>query len=268
VIEKSQLLSVYDDQLRTEAEMDAGVLSQARLGPFWIGVVPGRRAFVTYRDPGVATVDASRALARRLRAAIDTWPEIDEVEVKTRGHDHAPGFVDALEECGFVAGERETVVLGPAAGLLGAEPPHGIMLRRAATEADVRAACAQADEAFGGEPMAHRMVAELWSRVQRRDETMQLWLALDDDVVVASGRIDPVPGTTIAGVWGGATLASHRHRGIYRALLSARVSAVMEANGVEWIHSDCTDDSLPILTAAGLYPVTTTTPYTWHRRAE
>jgi hypothetical protein len=263
MIEKTQSLKIYDNQLRTEAEMDAGVLSQARLGPFWIGIVPGRRAFVTYRELGVDSAEESGALVGRLRAAIDTWGGIDEVEVKTRGHDHAPGFAEALEAHGFRPGERETVVLGPAAGLVGVEVPQGITLRRAETEADVRAVCEQGDEAFGGEPLAHRMVTELWSRLQRDDDPMQLWMALDGDTVVASGRIDPVPGTKIAGVWGGATLAEYRHRGIYRALLSARVEAAIEANGVEWVHSDCSADSLPILTAAGLEPITTTTPYTW-----
>ncbi|MGO1319493.1 MAG: GNAT family N-acetyltransferase [Galactobacter sp.] len=265
MIEKSQLLGIYDEQLRTEAEMDAGVLSQARLGPFWIGIVPGNRAFVTYRDLGVDRADESDALVARLTAAIAMWPDVDEVEVKTRGHDHAPGFTKALEQHGFRPGERETVVLGPAEGLLGYEPPAGITLRRAETLADVRAACHQADQAFGGEAIAHRMVTELWSRIQLEDDPMQVWLALDGDTVVASGHIDPVPGTDIAGVWGGATLESHRHRGIYRALLSARVGAVMEADGVKWIHSDCTDDSLPILAASGLQPITTTTPYTWRR---
>ncbi|MGO3151096.1 MAG: GNAT family N-acetyltransferase [Galactobacter sp.] len=265
MIEESQLLRIYDQQLRTEAEMDAGVLSQARLGPFWIGIVPGNRAFVTYQDLGVDSVEDTRLLFQRLRAAIDGWTGIDEVEVKTRGHDQAPGLAEALEEHGFKPGERETVVLGPAAGLLGVSSPSGITLRRAETEADVRAACEQADEAFGGEPTARRMIPELWSRLQLDDDPMQLWLALDGDTVVASGRIDPVPGTDIAGVWGGATLDSHRHRGIYRALLSARVAAVMKENGIDWIHSDCTDHSLPILAAAGLQPITTTTPFTWRR---
>lgn len=244
--------------------MDAGVLSQARLGPFWIGMVPGNRAFVTYRDLGVGTEAQSQDLVRRLTRLMHTWEGIDEVEVKTRGHDVAPGFADALEAQGFTEGESETVVLGPAAGLIGASVPEGIALRRAGTEAEVRAACEQADAAFGGEPTAARMVPEIVSRI-RVGDPMQMWMALDGDEVVSSGRIDPVPGTDIAGVWGGSTLPSHRGRGIYKALLSARVEAVREANGVAWIHSDCTDDSLPILSAAGLTPITTTTPFTWRR---
>ncbi len=85
-----------------------------------------------------------------------------------------------------------------------------------------------------------------------------------DGRIICSGRIDPIPGTTFAGIWGGATLPEYRGRGIYRALTAARVRSAM-ARGVRWIHSDSTADSRPIFERAGLVKVTETVPWVWRR---
>ena len=78
-----------------------------------------------------------------------------------------------------------------------------------------------------------------------------LWLAEDSDgAVVCAGRLEKVPGTEFAGLWGGATLTPWRGRGIYRALVAARARAAM-AMGAVYLHSDCTEMSRPILERLG-----------------
>ncbi|HAY42061.1 MAG TPA: GNAT family N-acetyltransferase, partial [Micrococcaceae bacterium] len=48
---------------------------------------------------------------------------------------------------------------------------------------------------------------------------MQLWVAEDSTgTILSAGRLEPVPGTDFAGIWGGATVAAYRGQGIYRAL--------------------------------------------------
>ncbi len=83
--------------------------------------------------------------------------------------------------------------------------------------------------------------------------------------VVSSGRLEVVPGTVFAGLWGGATVTAWRGRRIYRALVSARPGSVVE-RGVRYLQSDCTEMSRPILERSGLVKVTTTTPFLWRRR--
>ncbi|HEY1105717.1 MAG TPA: GNAT family N-acetyltransferase, partial [Agromyces sp.] len=85
-----------------------------------------------------------------------------------------------------------------------------------------------------------------------------------DGKVVSAGRLEPVPGTTFAGVWGGATLVEWRGRGIYRALTAARARSAL-ALGKTLMHSDSTEFSRPILERSGLVKVSTTTPYVWRR---
>jgi hypothetical protein len=73
-----------------------------------------------------------------------------------------------------------------------------------------------------------------------------------------------VPGSQFAGLWGGATLAAWRGRGIYRALTAARASSALRL-GRTLLHSDSTEFSRPILQRSGLVQVSTTTPYHWRR---
>ena len=85
-----------------------------------------------------------------------------------------------------------------------------------------------------------------------------------DGQVVSAGRLEPVPGTEFAGVWGGATLEEWRGRGIYRALTAARARSAL-ALGKTLMYSDSTEFSRPILERSGLLRVSTTTPYRWER---
>ncbi len=91
---------------------------------------------------------------------------------------------------------------------------------------------------------------------------MELWVAAADGEIVSSGRLEPVPGTEFAGIWGGATRPEWRGRGLYRALTAARARSALVL-GKRLIHSDSTEASRPILERAGLVKVSTTTPYLW-----
>lgn len=262
MIEKSQLLAVYDAALRTSAEM-VGCHEVHRLGPLWIGVQPTGDVFVSYAELGLSGPAAAQDLAQELMRFLDELAPGDgagfEVEVKTRAHDAAPGWEDALRRAGFTAQDPESIMLGPAEALLGATPPPGIALRRAGARIDLMRAAALADRVFGG-TRGTDLVPELEQRLAEGDPVQQ-WIAEEGTSVVSTGRIDPVAGTDVAGLWGGATLPLYRRRGIYRALTSARVAAAMEL-GVRWIHSDSTEDSRPILERSGLVRIGCTTPFT------
>jgi predicted GNAT family acetyltransferase len=93
---------------------------------------------------------------------------------------------------------------------------------------------------------------------------MELWVAEHQGSMVSAGRLEPVPDTEFAGIWGGATRAEWRGQGIYRAVTAARARAAL-ARGKTLIHSDSTEYSRPILERYGLLRVSTTTPYRWRR---
>ena len=82
--------------------------------------------------------------------------------------------------------------------------------------------------------------------------------------IVTAGRLEPVARSDFAGIWGGATRAEWRGRGIYRAVTAARARSAI-ARGKTLIHSDSTAYSRPILERSGFMAVSTTTPYNWMR---
>ncbi|HMM93412.1 GNAT family N-acetyltransferase [Phycicoccus sp.] len=256
------LLRIYDDQLRTDAETP-GARSVTRLGPLRLATFPGGRGFISYRDLEGADAECVRGWVGEALEHFRADPEVDEVEWKTRGHDVAPGLHEALVDHGFVPGEVESVMMGPAAGLAVEVPlPEGVTLRRVTGEADVRATSAAADEAFG-DPVSTRRADDLLFRLAH-DPDVEIWVAEADGLIVSSGRLEPVPGTEVAGVWGGATLPAYRGRGIYRALTAERARSALRL-GKTVLHSDSTEYSRPILERSGMVRVTTTTPYDWHR---
>jgi predicted N-acetyltransferase YhbS len=140
--------------------------------------------------------------------------------------------------------------------------PEGVTLRRVTEEADVRAMSAMADEAFG-DPVSDEMADALLRRLSRRDG-MELWIAEAEGQIVCAGRLEPVADTDFAGIWGGATRAGWRGRGIYRALTAARARSALRM-GKTLVHSDSTEYSRPILERSGLVKASTTTPYNWRR---
>lgn len=254
-----QYLRAYDDQLRTDAETPSAV-SVTRLGPVRLVTFAGGRGFITYRDLGDADASEIAELVANGLEHFRADPAITRVEWKTRGHDRAPGLHEALIANGFVAGEPESIMIGPLEALCEDVPvPAGVTVRRVTTEPEVRAMSAMVDEAFG-DSVDTRIADALLARLGRGDG-MELWVAEADGVMVCGGRLEPVPGTDFVGIWGGATLEAHRGRGIYRALTAARARSALD-QGKRFVHSDSTEDSRPILERSGLVKVSTTTPYT------
>ncbi|GLI02275.1 GNAT family N-acetyltransferase [Phytohabitans aurantiacus] len=262
MIDTAHLLAAYDEQLRTDAETP-GALSVARHGPLRLATFAGGRGFITYRDLGGADADAIRRLVPEALAHYQANPEVDRVEWKTRGHDHAPGLHEALLENGFVPDEPESIMIGEARLLDVDVPlPEGVTLRRVTEEPDVRAMSAMQDETFG-EPVSVESADALLRRLATRDG-MELWVAEAEGQIVSAGRLEPVAGTSFAGIWGGATRAEWRRRGIYRALTAERARSALRM-GKTLINSDSTEYSRPILERSGLVKVSTTTPYNWQR---
>jgi len=259
---RTRLLAAYDEQLRTDAETP-GAISITMLGPLRLVTFNGGRGFITYKNLGGAVKEDLRRL---VTAALDHFrqnTDIDHVEWKTRGHDQAPGLLEALLQNGFIPDDPESIMLGDAQVLaVDVALPPGVTLRRVTEEADVRAMAAMQAEVFGdlnSKPMADALLGRL-----ALVDGMELWIGEEGGEIVTAGRLDPVPNSDFAGIWGGATREEWRGRGIYRALTAARARSAI-AMGKTLIHSDSTEFSRPILERSGLLAASTTTPYEWNR---
>ncbi|MFB7250817.1 GNAT family N-acetyltransferase [Microbacterium sp. NPDC056234] len=253
----ADLLAEYDARLRTEAEMH-GAVEVRRAGPLWIARFDGDHLFVTYRE-----LDDTSARVGEVSAILAADTTVRTAEWKTRTHDRAPGLESALTAAAFEPDEPESVMLGEATTLVDMDPPAGVTVRRLTTPSEIRAALDMQDAVFGEPFKAESMLAAIL-RQQTDGESIEVWAAEADGRIVSAGRIDRIPGTAFAGIWGGATLPEYRGRGIYRALTAARARSAV-AQGVRWIHSDSTEGSRPILERAGLVKITETVPWVWQR---
>ena len=262
MIDSAGLLAAYDSQLRTDAETP-GALSVTRQGPLRLVTFSSGRGFITYQDLGGADADAIRRMVAEALAHFQADPSITRVEWKTRGHDHAPGLHEALLANGFTPDEPESIMVGDAPALAVDVPlPDGVTLRRITEEPTSGrwSRCRTRSSAMTG---GDEMLQSTLRRLARGDE-LELWVAEADGMVISAGRIDPVPGTDFAGIWGGATRPEWRGRGIYRALTAERARSALRM-GKKYINSDSTEFSRPILERSGLVKVSTTTPYNWRR---
>ena len=262
----ADLLSAYDSQLREEAETSTA--SQwHRHGPI-LRAIYSHGGFVTYRDlAGLEGAALDEVIADTVRWFRDET-DVASFEWKSRGHDAPADLPARLEAHGLVADALETVMIGAAERLdQPVELPAGVVVRRAGDGgdllADLTAASALQTEVFGND--AGPAPADLAERITAFPHLSEHWLALGPDGdVVCAGRLDVVPGTEFAGLWGGGTRPAWRGQGIYRALVAARARSALRL-GARYLHSDCTDMSRPILERSGLVAVTTTTPYNWTR---
>ncbi|GAB3491630.1 GNAT family N-acetyltransferase [Flexivirga sp.] len=260
------LLAAYDDQLRTEAEMRS-MAEVARHGPLLWGKFHSGRGFVSYRTLGTPTDAELERLIADTVAHYAADPEVTEFEWKSRGHDRVPALPALLQKHGLVADEVESVMIGEATSIAADVPvPAGVSLRSITSRDDVTAMVTMQASVFEDDPetITERVDSTLRKLHEADADGVELWVAEVDGDVVSAGRIEPVPGTDFAGIWGGATLPQWRGRGIYRALTAKRAQAALRV-GKSLINSDSTEFSRPILERYGFRRVTTTTPYIWQR---
>lgn len=227
-------------------------------GPL-LRIVGQFRGFISApRDVGVRGTELDALIARQR----DYFAERGEaVEWKTRGHDEPADLTDRLRSAGFVAEDRETVLIGLAAEMA-TEPvlPDGVVLRQVTADVDMRR-IAEMESVVWGRDWSW-LATDLIGRVAADPDEIAVLVAEADGQVVCAAWLVIRTGTDFAGLWGGSTLREWRGRGIYRALVARRAQLAIE-RGVRYLQVDASDGSRPILQRLGFHAVTTTTPYVW-----
>jgi GNAT superfamily N-acetyltransferase len=254
------LLAAYDAQLRVRVPdpLPAGVEVQLD-GPLvrFLGLTRG--GFVLYRDlGGIEGPELDALIARQIEA----FAARDErFEWKLHGHDRPADLPDRLLAAGFVAEDRETVVIAPVEGVAG--PPAlapGVTLREVSSRRDFESIEAMEAAVWGDD---HGGLAEMFESERTADPaSITIVVAEAGGEVVCAAWVRFEGDTDFATLWGGATLPAWRGRGIYRATVAHRANLAAE-RGYSLLEVDASDDSRPILERLGFVAVTTTTPYVW-----
>jgi GNAT superfamily N-acetyltransferase len=256
-MDHAAVLALFDRDMREGARPDGPDARVERVGDVvrqvssahgWNGVV--------WSDLTEATADA--AIAQQITYYSGLGREF---EWKLYGHDRPLDLGERLRAAGLTAEPEETLMIAEVAALdLDAGPPEGIRLLPVTDEAGVDLVADVHEKAFGtdGTRMRHQLLA----RLTDEPDTVVAVVALAGEEPVSAARMELVPGTRFAGLWGGGTLEGWRGRGLYRALVAHRARAAQE-RGYRYLQVDASSQSRPILERLGFAPLTTTTPYTY-----
>ncbi|MFJ7071873.1 GNAT family N-acetyltransferase [Streptomyces sp. NPDC098781] len=251
------VLALFDRDMREGARPDGpdalvervnGVVRQVSSAHGWNGVV--------WSDLDEASADA--AIAEQITHFSGLGLDF---EWKLYGHDLPVDLGPRLRDAGFTPQPEETLMIGESADLdLDAEPPEGIRILPVTDRAGVDLVAQVHELAFGtdGSRLRHQLLAQL----EADADTVVAVVALAGDTPVSAARMELVPGTRFAGLWGGGTVEGWRGRGIYRALVAHRGRAAV-ARGYRYLQVDAMSTSRPILERLGFEPLTTTTPYVY-----
>jgi GNAT superfamily N-acetyltransferase len=254
-MDHATVLALYDRDLREGARPDGpgarieragGVVRQVADAQGWNGVL--------WSDLDETGADA--AIAGQIAHFTGLGRDF---EWKLYGHDLPVDLGQRLTAAGFTPESEETLMVGEVAALtLDAEPPDGIRLLPATDRAGVDLVADVHEKAFGTD--SSRLRARLLAQLFADPDTVVAVVALAGDEPVSAARMELVPGTRFAGLWGGGTVEGWRGRGIYRALVAHRARIAAD-RGYRYLQVDASSQSRPILERLGFAPLTTTTPY-------
>ncbi|MFJ9895753.1 GNAT family N-acetyltransferase [Streptomyces sp. NPDC091280] len=254
-MDHAEVLARHDRDLRQGARPDGpgarvertgGVVRHVADAEGWSGIL--------WTD--LDETDADAAIAEQIAYFTGLGRDF---EWKLYGHDLPTDLGQRLTAAGFTAEPQETLMIGEIAELaLDAELPDGIRLLPATDRAGVDLVADVHEKAFGTD--GSRLRASLLDQLAATPDTVVAVVALAGDEPVSAARMELVPGTPFAGLWGGGTVEGWRGRGIYRALVAHRARIAAD-RGYRYVQVDASDQSRPILERLGLAPLTTTTPY-------
>jgi GNAT superfamily N-acetyltransferase len=185
-------------------------------------------------------------------------------EWKHYSHDRPLDLTDRLVRAGLTPEDPETLVVARVDDLT-TDPvlPDGVRIVPVVDEAGLAQVASVAAQAFEEDPDSDdhaSFYASLALQLRETPDALAVVLAMAGDEPVSEGRIDFPGSGEFAGLWGGATLAGWRGRGIYRALVAHRARLAAE-RGYRYLTVDASPDSRPILERLGFTPLATTTPY-------
>jgi hypothetical protein len=91
---------------------------------------------------------------------------------------------------------------------------------------------------------------------------LEVYVAEAEDQPACAGWVYFPPGTQFASLWGGSTLSEFRGRGLYTAVLAARVQSA-QRRGYRYLFIDASPMSQPIVARHGFEPLTTAQWWEW-----
>jgi hypothetical protein len=242
LVDKDELLAIYDRQLRFES---TDPLSERQ-------AVPPDAPLVVRHVPLLPRMQWGWVIWSRLTEAIADRVIAEQVaffderrqnfEWKRYGHDNPADLGDRLLRHGFSREENESVMLLDLEEdrLLGGNERPDIEISRITDPADL-GKVVQIEDAVWNE--SHAWIdEELRYELTLPSEPLEMYMAYAEGVPASAAWIRFHKGTDFAALFGGATLSQYRKRGLYTALLAIRAKAARE-RGYRFLSVDASEMS-------------------------
>ncbi|MBE2220617.1 MAG: GNAT family N-acetyltransferase [Anaerolineae bacterium] len=182
-------------------------------------------------------------------------------EWKLYTHDTPPDLRQRLEAHGFIIGEEEAIMaldLTQTPDVL--LQPVTANVRRLTEPAEV-ADVVEIEEAVWGDDLSswgERLTAEM----REAPDFLSIYVAYADGKPACAGWLNFSPNSQFASLWGGSTRVEYRQRGLYTAVLAARVQEAI-SRGYRFLTIDASPMSRPIVTRHGFQLLTLAYECNW-----
>jgi GNAT superfamily N-acetyltransferase len=103
----------------------------------------------------------------------------------------------------------------------------------------------------------------LLRRLDVAPQEMDMFVVMAGGVPISSSRIEYLPASEFAPLWGGSTEPQWRGKGIYRAQVARRAQLASE-RGYPYLMVLASENSQPILTGLGFETISHVTRYSWN----
>lgn len=256
-MERNALLSLYDRELRMDLEIP-GVRRQA---------FPGLVRYLR-PAPGMNQILYSRLAEDALDAEIET--QIQELSAldqpftwKVFDHDQPANLEMRLRHYGFERDDEPDEVLVfdfAEAGEGSFQLNPAVDVRRLTRPEELDQVAFVEGQVLGGDFgwLKERLAAHL-----ETPGYLSIYAAYAEGQPVSVGWTYFHPGSQFVGLFGGATLPEYRRRGIYTAVVSARLQEAYQ-RGRRFAVTGAGEMSLPILIKRGFQKLTTCWDYIWN----
>lgn len=247
-----EVLPMFDREVR--ANPHAGAMLNVERGDDVV-LLTGKFNFVCYWSPneGDATILVARLAALyRSNGRELLW--------RVYGHDKPPILAELLAKEGFNPNAPGTLLFLDAESTPTPEHSPAIEVRQVKSRAELDDYIAASDSAFENDE-ARRGRSSYQQDLD--DPNQYLFVAYVDGAPIGAARL--VISNSFAHMYGGGVAPPYRGRGVYRALVAARV-AVARQRGTRYMSTEARESSRPMLEHLGFVPATSETTWVINRR--
>ncbi|HVF57272.1 MAG TPA: GNAT family N-acetyltransferase [Pyrinomonadaceae bacterium] len=259
-MDTQELLALYDRDERIES-VCGGPGVRRELTPRVIRHVniPERESFIIYSSLDERTVE--EAITEQIEFFESAGRSF---EWKVFAHDRPADLKERLVARGFEAEETEAVMV-----LELEDAPETLLrpvtedVRRVVEVEELRDVVAVQREVWGGD--RNSLGEQLGEELQLSPNNLSVYVAYADGVAAAAAWLRFSGHSRFASLWGGSTLSRHRRKGLYTALLAARVQEARR-RGVPFLTIDAGRMSRPVVEKYGFRVLTHATACRWRAK--